>query len=64
MSIEPSTAFLTKIRIERTRLISQLNVIDNLLRVYDRTSGAHLPRSRDPQNVLLDEEFDSMEICR
>lgn len=62
--MNPTTDFLTKIREERARLIFQLNLIDSLLRVYDRTGGAHLPRSRDPQNVLLDEEFDTMEICR
>lgn len=59
-----SAPFLAKIKAERSRLIFQLNVIDNLLRAYERTNTAHLPRSRDSQNVLLDEEFDSMEICR
>ena len=56
--------FLAQMRAERDRLTFQLNVIDNLLRVYERTSGYHLPKSRDPRDVLLDEEFDEMEICR
>lgn len=62
--MNPTADFLTNMRTERARLIFQLNVIDNLLRVYDRTSGAQIPRSRDPRNVLLDEEFDTVEICR
>jgi len=56
--------FIATMRAERARLTLQLNVIDNLLRVYEQTSGYHLPKSRDPRDVLLDEDFDEMEICR